>query len=86
MKAETEYRKTRRWILILLALFFPILFAGFGLNDMLHSEMPLTVCMAVFLIVLIWLSVRSFVSYCRWTGKYPFYWLGKIGSSKGNHG
>jgi hypothetical protein len=74
---ELEYRKTGRWILILLALFFPVLFAGFGLNDFFHSEVPLTVSVAIFFVVLIYVSVRRFVAYYRWAGKYPFYWLRK---------
>jgi len=76
-EAEAEFGRTRRWILILMALFFPILFGGFGLNSVFHSEVPLTVCMALFFVVLIYMSVRNFVSYSRWTGKYPFYWLRK---------
>jgi hypothetical protein len=75
--AEMEFRRTRRWTLILLALFFPVLLAGFKLNDVLHSEVPLTACVAVFFVVLIYVSVLSFISYYRWTGKYPFYWLRK---------
>ncbi len=76
-EAETEFRRTRRWILILLALFSPMLLAGFKLNDVLDSEVPLTACVAVFFVVLIYVSLLSFVSYYRWTGKYPFYWLRK---------
>ena len=60
-----------------MVLFFPVGLVGFGLNDALHSEVPLTACVAIFFVVLIYLSVRSFVSYYRWTGKYPFYWLRK---------
>lgn len=76
-RADTEFRRTRRWILILMALFFPVLFGGFGLNDLLHSEVPLTLCVAMFFVVLIYLSVQNFVWYYRKTGKYPFYWLRK---------
>ena len=72
-----EFRKTRRWILILLALFIPLLLGGFALNDLVHSELPATLCAIAFFAALIYLSVRSFVSYYRLTGKYPFYWLKK---------
>ena len=54
-----------------------MLFGGFGLNDLLHSEIPLTLCVAIFFVVLIYLSVQNFVWYYRKTGKYPFYWLQK---------
>ena len=76
-ETEAELRRTRRWILGLMALFFPLGLVGFGLNYVAHSEVPLTMCMAIFFVVLIYLSVRSFISYYRWTGKYPFYWFGK---------
>lgn len=75
--AEVEFRRTGRWILILLALFFPTLFLGFGLNDIFHSEVPLTICMALFLAVLIYCSWRRFIAYYKWRAKYPFYWLRK---------
>ena len=75
--AEAEFRRAGRWVLVLLALFFPVLLGGFGLNDVLHSEVPLTLCVAVFFVVLIYVSVRRFTSYYRWTGKYPFHWLRK---------
>ena len=74
-EAETEFRRTRRWILVLMVLFFPVLFVGFGLNGLFHSELPLTVCVALFFVVLIYVSVRNFIAYYRWTGRYPFYWL-----------
>lgn len=72
---EMEFRKTGRWILVLLVLFFPLLFLGFGLNSVMHSDAPLTVLVAIFLVVLIYASARRFIAYYRWTGKYPFYWL-----------
>jgi phosphatidylglycerophosphate synthase len=74
---ELEYRKTGRWILILLALFFPVMFVGLVLNDLSHSEVPLTICVAMFFVVLIYVSVWRFIAYYRLTGKYPFYWLRK---------
>jgi hypothetical protein len=61
----------------LMALFFPVLLAGFKLSDVLHSEVPLTASVALFFVVLIYVSVLTFMSYYRLTGKYPFYWLRK---------
>jgi hypothetical protein len=58
-----------------MALFLPLLFIGFALNGWLHSELPLTVLMALFSVILFCLSVWSFVTYYHWTGKYPSYWL-----------
>ena len=70
-----EFRKTRRWILILCVLFIPVLVGGFALNGLVHSELPATLFAIVFFATLIYLSVRAFVLHYRMTGKYPFYWL-----------
>jgi len=75
--AEAQFRITGRWILILLALFLPVLFAGFGLNELFRSDVPVTACAASFLAALIYISVRRFIAYYQWTGKYPFSWLYK---------
>ncbi len=72
---EAAFRRTGRWIWIMLELFIPIMFGGFGLNDIFHSELPLTIYVAVFLAVLIYISILRFVAYYRKTGRYPFYWL-----------
>ena len=76
-EAADGYRMTRRWILILAVLYIPLLLGGFALNDLFHSELPATLCAIAFFATLVYLSVRSFVSYYRLTGKYPFYWLKK---------
>jgi hypothetical protein len=72
-----EFRKTRRWILILAVLYIPLLLGGFKLNDRFHSELPATLCVIVFFATLLYLSVRAFVLHYRLTGEYPFYWLKK---------
>jgi hypothetical protein len=56
----------------MMVLFIPALLVGFGLNSLLHSEVPLTVAVIIFLIILTALSIRRFVAYYEWTGKHPF--------------
>ncbi len=57
--ADVEFRRTRRWILILSALFFPVFFVGSGLNSLFHSEVSVTLCEALWFVLMIYLSVRS---------------------------
>ena len=80
--AEEAFRRTGRWIVVLLILFFPVMFLGFGLNNLFHSEVPLTLTVALFFIVLIYASARRFIAYYRWTGKYPYYFL--FGKARGS--
>jgi hypothetical protein len=54
-ESEVEFRKNRRRLLVLVALFFPLLFTGFALNGWLHSELPLTLLMALFFVILLYL-------------------------------
>jgi hypothetical protein len=56
----------------MMVLFIPAILVGFGLNSLLHSEVPLTVAVIIFLIILTALSIRRFVAYYEWTGKHPF--------------
>jgi hypothetical protein len=72
-----EFRRTRRWILVLFVLFIPLLIGGLALNNLAHSEIPATLFAIVFFATLIFLSVRAFVSFYKMIGKYPFYWLKK---------
>jgi membrane protein YdbS with pleckstrin-like domain len=72
-----KFRAVRRWILILVVLYIPVLASGFALNRLLHSELPATLFVIVLFASLIYLSIRAFVLHYRLTGKYPFYWLRK---------
>lgn len=75
---ETEYRKTGRLLAILFILYVPIAGAtGYFLGRLFNSELALFLPAAIYMAVLAVLTVRRFMAYYRWTGKYPFYWLMK---------
>ena len=74
-KLESEYRKTRRWLLILLGLLFPVMLLAAKLSDIVGSDLVFGLSAIVFMAALISVCAWSYVAYCRWTGKYPFYWL-----------
>ena len=74
-KLEIDYRKSRRWLLVLLALFFPTLLLAAKLSDMVGSELVFGVSATIFMASLIAACAWSYFAHCRWTGKYPFYWL-----------
>lgn len=69
---ELKFRRSGRWIVVMFALFIPVMLLGFGLNRLLHSEVPLTAVAIVFLIILTVFTVRRFIAYYEWTGKHPF--------------
>jgi hypothetical protein len=63
-------------LVILLILYLPtVVVVGFGLGKLLNSEVPFGLTALVYLAVVVVFSVRTFIAYCRWTGKYPYYWL-----------
>jgi hypothetical protein len=73
---EIGYRKTGRHLAILFIFFVPIAGAtGYFLGRLFNSELALFLPAVIYMIVLAILSVRTFIAYYRWTGKYPFYWL-----------
>lgn len=75
---EQQYRKGVRILFILLVLYIPVVGAiGFGLDKVLDSELPFGITALVYLAVVVFFSVRAFIAYCKWTGKYPYYWLRK---------
>ena len=74
-KIESEYRRSRRWLLILLALLFPVMLLAAKLSDIVGSDLVFGVSGAIFMVALICVCIWSYIAYCRWTGKYPFYWL-----------
>jgi hypothetical protein len=74
-KLESEYRKSRRWLLILLGLLFPVMLLAAKISDIVGSDLVFGVSGTVFMIALICVCIWSYVAYCRWRRKYPFYWL-----------
>jgi hypothetical protein len=74
-RAESEFRRSRRWLLILLGLLFPVTLVASKLSNIIGSDLVFGVSEAILMIAFTLVSVWSFVAYCRWTGKYPFYWL-----------
>jgi hypothetical protein len=74
-KAELEFRKSRRWLLSLLGLLLPITLLASKLSDTLGSDLVFGTTEGIFMIAFALVCVWSFVAYCRWTGKYPSYWL-----------
>lgn len=74
-KAELEFRKSRRWLLVLLALLVPITLLASKLSDILGSDLVFGVTEAAFMLAFVLVCTWSVIAYWRWTGKYPFYWL-----------
>lgn len=73
---EYQFRRTGRFLAILLILFVPVVgLVGFGLGRLLNASWPLFLCAGFWIAAMVALSVLRFVAYYRWTGKYPFYWL-----------
>jgi hypothetical protein len=74
-KAESEYRKSRRWLLVILGLLLPLTLLASKLSDILGSDLLFGITEAAFMIAFALVCAWSFMAHCRWTGKYPFYWL-----------
>jgi hypothetical protein len=75
---EREYRKTGRLLTTLFILFIPIAGGtGYLLGRLFDSELALFLPAGIYMAALAVLTVRRFMAYYRWTGKYPFYWLVK---------
>jgi hypothetical protein len=93
---EALYRKTSRALLILLGAWVTAMLVALALPAKLrNSDAAFVVFGSVFValfVTAIVLSVVTLVSYIRWTGKYPYYFLfGKArgpgnGVSKGDEG
>jgi len=74
-RAKQSFRQSQRWLFILLALLFPLAIVAAKISDRLHSEVPFSIVLTALTAMFIFICGWSFVAYCRWTGKYPFYWL-----------
>lgn len=74
-KAESEYRKSRRWLLVMLGLLLPMTLLASKLSDILGSDLVFGITETAFMIAFVVACAWSYMAYCRWTGKYPFYWL-----------
>jgi hypothetical protein len=73
---EIEYKRFGRFLVVLLLLFVPVVWLiGFVGVKLLHSEIWFGVGAGLFLVAMIFLSVRRFIALYRWKGKYPFDWL-----------
>jgi len=75
---QLDYKRTGR---LLLSLFFGGIpldwLVGYSLGSLLHSGLPLVLSGALLMIAIVVVSIQRVVAYCRWTGKYPYYWLRK---------
>ncbi len=74
-KGEAEFRKSQRWLLILLALLFPVMLVASKVSDVLGTDLVVELSITALMAAFVFVSTWSFVAYCRWKGKYPFYWL-----------
>ena len=73
--AEIRSRISRRWLLALLILSVPLTLLASKLSDVLHSDLVFGLTEAALMIGFIVVSIWVNVTYWKWTGKYPFYWL-----------
>jgi hypothetical protein len=74
-RAGLQFRRSGRWLVVLLVALFPVGLFSSKLSNHLHSDLPVGVSPATLMVCLIYLCVWRYVTYCRWTGKYPLYWL-----------
>jgi membrane protein CcdC involved in cytochrome C biogenesis len=74
-KAAAGFRRSQRWIFILLGFLLPIGGLAVKLDDVLGTDLIFGLTLTVFMLAFLMVSAWSFVAYCRWRGKYPFYWL-----------
>ena len=73
-ESESQYRRSGRWLLALLVALFPVAWLTSKLSDYLHTDLPFGLSLTVLMVFLTLVCVWRYVAYCRWTGKYPFYW------------
>jgi hypothetical protein len=74
-RAELQFRRSGRSLIVLLIALFPVGLLGSKLSHHLHSDLPFGLSVTTLMVSLLHVSVWRYVMYCRWTGKYPFYWL-----------
>lgn len=71
-RAELHFRKSGRWLLMLLVLLFPVGIIASKLDRILGSDLIFAAIEIVFMAAFLFVCVWRYVSYCLWTGKYPF--------------
>jgi hypothetical protein len=79
-RSELHFRRSGRWLLILVILLFPVGVAASKISHLLGSDLVFGVSMAVFMAAFFAVCVWRYVAYCSWTGKYPFYLLSRKGN------
>jgi hypothetical protein len=73
--AETKFRRSLLWLYALLILLIPFTMLASKLSDALHSDLVFGLTEAAFMIGFLVVSIWVYVTYCKLSGKYPFYWL-----------
>ena len=72
---ESNYRKSLRWLLVMVVLFLPVGLLASKLSEVFRSGLIFGITLTAFMIAFFLVSTWTCISYWRWTGKYPFYWL-----------
>jgi hypothetical protein len=73
--AELQFRKSQRWLLVSIILLFPIALLASKISNIVGSDLVFGVSILVFVGVVLIVSIWSFVSYCRWKRRHPFWFL-----------
>lgn len=73
--AENQFRRSGRWLWGLLLTMFPAAIATSKLSDHIHNDLPFSLALTLWMVLLIVVCFWRVIAYWRWTGKYPFYWL-----------
>ena len=73
--AESQFRRSGRWLAIVLIVIFPVAVLSSKLGDYLHTDLPVGLSLTLLMVLLTCVCVWRYTAYCRWTGKHPFYWL-----------
>jgi hypothetical protein len=73
--AETKFHRSRRWLYALLVLLIPFTMLASKVSDVLHSDLVFGLTEAVFMVGIVVVSIWVYGTYCKLTGKYPFYWV-----------
>ena len=73
---QLEFKRTGRLLIVLFFGGIPLVWlVGYSLGSLLRSGLPLALSGALLMVAIVIVSVQRLVAYCRWTGKYPYYWL-----------
>jgi hypothetical protein len=75
---QLKYRRTGRLLIVLFFGGVPLVWlVGYVFGVLFHSGLPLLVSGALLMAAIFVVSIQRVIAYCRWTGKYPYYWLRK---------